>query len=280
MKKIKIRNEKLLFTVLIIALFIIFLLYYSLVFSVTFARNSFTNQMVDISDNNENSIFKIKKVSLYSNANAIDNSENNSLKNMNICQFTDIQIYIDNTSYISELKDENTVKDLYIDNIQINTNSQNAGTQSLNYKNPLDFGKYKKIKDPENNSINFNIVSTNESNESADYSKPTFYTDCSNPITLGYMNKDILTNYAVSQDANSNTISFNGKVLKEANINLNDISYVLNFKIHITNNLNQKFVYDMKLNVDLTENNNAIYNGFASSTKTTTGNEYNFFKES
>ncbi len=279
MKKIKIRNEKLLFTVLIIALFIIFLLYYSLVFSVTFARNSFTNQMVDISDNNENSIFKIKKVSLYSNANAIDNSENNSLKNMNICQFTDIQIYIDNTSYISELKDENTVKDLYIDNIQINTNSQNAGTQSLNYKNPLDFGKYKKIKDPENNSINFNIVSTNESNESADYSKPTFYTDCSNPITLGYMNKDILTNYAVSQDANSNTISFNGKVLKEANINLNDISYVLNFKIHITNNLNQKFVYDMKLNVDLTENNNAIYNGFASSTKTTTGNEYNFFKE-
>lgn len=279
MKKIKIRNEKLLFTVLVIALFIIFLLYYSLVFSVTFARNSFTNQMVDISDNNENSIFKIKKVSLYSNANAIDNSENNSLKNMNICQFTDIQIYIDNTSYISELKDENTVKDLYIDNIQINTNSQNAGTQSLNYKNPLDFGKYKKIKDPENNSINFNIVSTNESNESADYSKPTFYTDCSNPITLGYMNKDILTNYAVSQDANSNTISFNGKVLKEANINLNDISYVLNFKIHITNNLNQKFVYDMKLNVDLTENNNAIYNGFASSTKTTTGNEYNFFKE-
>lgn len=279
MRKIKIRNEKLLFTVLIIALFIIFLLYYSLVFSVTFARNSFTNQMVDISDNNENSIFKIKKVSLYSNANAIDNSENNSLKNMNICQFTDIQIYIDNTSYISELKNENTVKDLYIDNIQINTNSQNAGKQSLNYKNPLDFGKYKKIKDPGNNSIKFNIVSTNESNESADYSKPTFYTDCSNPITLGYMNKDILTNYAISQDTNSNTISFNGKVLKEANINLNDISYVLNFKIHITNNLNQKFVYDMKLNVDLTENNNAIYNGFASSTKTTTGNEYNFFKE-
>lgn len=279
MRKIKIRNEKLLFTVLIIALFIIFLLYYSLVFSVTFARNSFTNQMVDISDNNENSIFKIKKVSLYSNANAIDNSENNSLKNMNICQFTDIQIYIDNTSYISELKNENTVKDLYIDNIQINTNSENAGKQSLNYKNPLDFGKYKKIKDPGNNSIKFNIVSTNESNESADYSKPTFYTDCSNPITLGYMNKDILTNYAISQDTNSNTISFNGKVLKEANINLNDISYVLNFKIHITNNLNQKFVYDMKLNVDLTENNNAIYNGFASSTKTTTGNEYNFFKE-
>ena len=277
--KFKIKNVKLAFALLIILAIVVLLLFYHFVLADVFSRNNFANQMIELSDENETSVFNIQKVLLYSDANAIDNSENNSLKNMNICQFTDIQIYIDNTSYISELKDENTVKDLYIDNIQINTNSQNAGTQSLNYKNPLDFGKYKKIKDPENNSINFNIVSTNESNESADYSKPTFYTDCSNPITLGYMNKDILTNYAVSQDANSNTISFNGKVLKEANINLNDISYVLNFKIHITNNLNQKFVYDMKLNVDLTENNNAIYNGFASSTKTTTGNEYNFFKE-
>ncbi len=62
------------------------------------------------------------------------------------------------------------------------------------------------------------------------------------------MNKDILTNYAVSQDAN--TVSFNGKVLKEANINLEDINYTLSFKIHIVNNLNQKFVYQMNLNVE------------------------------
>ncbi len=34
--------------------------------------------------------------------------------------------------------------------------------------------------------------------------------DCSNPIFFRlYMNKDILTNYAVSQDAN--TVSFNGR---------------------------------------------------------------------
>lgn len=276
MKKIHIKNERLIFTLLIIALFIIFLLYYNFVFSVVFARNSFTNQMVEISDGNENSVFNIQKVLLYSNANAIDNSENNSLKNMSICQYTDLSIYIDNTSYISELTDENTIKQLYIDNIEATTNAD-MGTKIVNYKNPLDFGKYKKIKSPENGRIDFNIINTNEANESTDYSEPTFYTDCSNPITLGYMNKDILTNYSVSQDANS--VSFNGKVLKEANISLDDINYTLSFNIHIVNNLNQKFVYNMKLNVDLNDANGGIYNGYIYKGKTTSGSEYRFFRE-
>ena len=276
MKKIHIKNERLIFTLLIIALFIIFLLYYNFVFSVVFARNSFTNQMVEISDGNENSVFNIQKVLLYSNANAIDNSENNSLKNMSICQYTDLSIYIDNTSYISELTDENTIKQLYIDNIEATTNAD-MGTKIVNYKNPLEFGKYKKIKSPENGRIDFNIINTNEANESTDYSEPTFYTDCSNPITLGYMNKDILTNYSVSQDANS--VSFNGKVLKEANISLDDINYTLSFNIHIVNNLNQKFVYNMKLNVDLNDANGGIYNGYIYKGKTTSGSEYRFFRE-
>ena len=276
MKKIHIKNERLIFTLLIIALFIIFLLYYNFVFSVVFARNSFTNQMVEISDGNENSVFNIQKVLLYSNANAIDNSENNSLKNMSICQYTDLSIYIDNTSYITELTDENTIKQLYIDNIEATTNAD-MGTKIVNYKNPLDFGKYKKIKSPENGRIDFNIINTNEANESTDYSEPTFYTDCSNPITLGYMNKDILTNYSVSQDANS--VSFNGKVLKESNISLDDINYTLSFNIHIVNNLNQKFVYNMKLNVDLNDANGGIYNGYIYKGKTTSGSEYRFFRE-
>lgn len=276
MKKIQIKNEKLIFKVLIIALFIIFLLYYNFVFSVTLARNSFANQMIEISEQNENSIFNIQKILLYSNANAIDNSENHSLKNMSICQYTDLSIYIDNTSYIPDLTDENTIKELYIDDIKATT-PNDIGTKIVNYKNALDFGKYKKIQPAENNRIDFNIISTNDANESTDYSRPTFYTDCSNPITLGYMNKDILTNYSVSQDSNS--ISFNGKVLKEANINLDDINYVLSFKIHIVNNLNQKFVYNMNLSVDLNDNNGGIYNGYIYKGKNTSGNEYRFFKE-
>lgn len=276
MKKLKLKNERLVFTILIITLFVIFLLYYNLVFSAVMAKNNFANEMIELSDENENPIFTIQKILLYSNANAIDHSKDQSLKDMSICQYSDISIYIDNISTISELTDENTIKQLYIDNI-VMTSHSDLGSKVLNYKNPLDFGKYKMIEEPQNNRIDFNIVNTNSENENNDYRNPTFYTDCSNPISLGYLNQDILTNYAVSQDAN--TVSFNGKVLKEANVNLDDINYTLSFKIHIVNNLNQKFVYNMKLDVNLDDDNGGIYNGYVYKGKTVSGNEYQFFKE-
>lgn len=275
-KKLKIKNERFVFTILMIALFAIFLLYYNFVFSVVIARNSFANEMIEIADQNEKPIFTVQKILMYSNANAIDNSENQSLKDMSICQYTDLSIYIDNMSSISELTDENTVKELYIDNI-VMTSKADKGNKVLNYKSPLEFGKYKMIEPPENNRVNFNIVNTNVENENNDYNNPTFYTDCSNPISLGYMNKDILTDYAVSQDTNS--VSFNGKVLKEASINLEDINYTLSFNIHIVNNLNQKFVYHMNLDVNLNDDKGGIYNGYVFKGKNTSGSQYQFFKE-
>ena len=271
----KIKNVKLAFAILIITLFIIFLLYYHFILLTSSAKNRFANQMVEISDENENSVFNIQKILVYSSATAVDNSEDQSLKDVSISQFSDISIYIDNTSYITDLTNENTIKELYIDNIVINSNSD-KGTKILNYKSPLSFGKYSSVDTPANNRIDFNIV-TNSENENRDYNTPTFYTDCSNPITLGYLNKDLLTNYAVSDSAN--TISFNGKVLKEANIDLNDVNYTLNFNIHIVNNLNQKFLYNMSLNVNLNDDNGGIYNGYVYRGKTTSGKEYRFFKE-
>lgn len=276
MKKINIKNERLLFVILIISLFFVSILLYNLVFSVIFDRNAFANNMIQIADENEKSIFNIQRILLYSSANAIDNSENQSLQNMSISQFSDISIYIDNTSTVSELTNENTVKQLYIDNIEISSNAD-IGKKFLNYKNPLDFGKYKSIKKPDNDRIDFNILNTNEQNENNDYSTPTFYTDCSNPISLGYLNKDIVENYSVSDDISS--VSFNGKVLKDANVDLNDINYSLAFRINIVNNLNEKFMYNMKLNVNLNDDNGGIYNGYVYRGKDTSGSEYNFFKE-
>ena len=273
--KISIKNVKLAFAILIILLFVVFLLYYHFILADVINRNQFANEMIEISDKNENSIFNIQKILVYSSATAIDNSENNSLQNMAISQYSDISIYIDNLSHVSELTDENTVKELYIDNIVINSNSD-KGTKVLNYKNPLNFGKYKYIDEPSNNRIDFDIVNTNSENENNDYSNPTFYTDCSNPITLGYLNKDILTNYSVSQESSS--VSFNGKVLQEANIAIDDINYVLSFRINIVNNLNQKFTYNMNLSVDLDGDNGGIYNGYVYRGKNTSGNEYRFVR--
>ena len=278
MKKInfKIKNVKLAFAILIILAFILLLLYYHFVLSPSFAKNNFANQMIEISDENEDTIFSIQKVLLYSSANAIDNSDNQSLENMNICQYTDLSIYLNNSESSSELTEQNTIKELYIDNILLTTNL-NQGTKILNYKNALNFGKYTNIETPINDRIDFKIINTNEENENHNYDEPTFYTDCSNPITLGYLNKDILTNYSVTD--NVKTVSFNGKILKEANISLDDIKPTLNFTIHIVNNSNQKFAYNMKLDIDLNDANGGINTGYVYRCKTTSGSEYRFIKE-
>ena len=275
-KKIKIKNEKLVFAILIIALFVIFLLYYNLVISVIFARNSYANQVIAIADDNEKTVFNVQKVLLYSSATATSDSKEQALKDMSISQFTDISIYLVNTGSPSQLVNENTIKELYIDNISIKSNNDELGTKVLNYKNPLDFGKYVDIEEPQNGRIDFNIVNTNNENENSDYSKPTFYTDCSNPITLGYENKEIVKNYSVSD--NQNSVSYNGKILKEANVNINDINYTLSFTINIVNNLNEKFVYNMNLDVDLNDENGGIYNGYVYKNTATSGLQYRFFR--
>ena len=270
--KFKIKNVKLAFAILIILAIILLILYYNFIFADVFARNNFANQMVEIAEENESPIFSIQRILLYNSANAVDNSEDQSLSNMSISQFTDISIYIDNSQTVADLTDENTIKELYIDNISITSKSEN-GTKILNYKNPLNFGKYQNIDEPEDDRIYFNIVNTNEENENHNYDEPTFYTDCSNPVSLGFLNKDLLTNYSVSNDSSS--VSFNGKVLQEAGVNLDDINYTLNFTIHIVNNLNQKFAYNMKLDIDL----DGIYDGYTYRGKNTSGTEYHFFKE-
>ena len=55
-KKYKIKNERLVFAILIIVSFVVFLLYHNLVFSVVLARNAFANEMIEIADENENAI--------------------------------------------------------------------------------------------------------------------------------------------------------------------------------------------------------------------------------
>lgn len=234
-------------------------------------RNSFAKKVSKIAEENENSIFTIEKVLMYSSA-GINNNENKNLEDLEICQYTDLAIYINNKNYIKEINEKNTVSKLYIDNIKIESDS-NKGEKNINYKNILDFGKFKMLDNAER--IDFNIIRTNEENVENNYSNPSFYTDCSNPLSLGYVNKN-LAKYSATQ--NDNVVYYDGKVLKNAKINLNDINYNISFKIHIINNINEEFVYDAKINDVLSENDKAIYNGFVAKMKVKFDGGNSFFK--
>ena len=257
---------KILILIFIILIFIIISIIYK-----TSLKNSYAKEITKIAEENENAIFKIEKILIYSSA-GISNNQEDNLENLDICQYTDMAIYINNKNYITDINERNTVSKLYIDNINIEVSS-NIGEKAVNYKNILDFGKFKMIEDSD--TINFNIIRTNGENEEADYSNPSFYTDCTNPITLGYVNKN-LTKYSATE--NDNVIYYDGKILKNANIDLDDINCNISFKIHIVNNINEEFVYDASIRDLLSSKDKAIYNGFVVKMKTKFDGIDSFFK--
>ena len=113
---------------------------YKYIFEVETLRNRYAEESAAFIENNNNPVFKVGQIILFSSANATDNSEG-KLKNIDISQFTDMSIYIDNKGKNKEITPENTISEMYIDNIKIEGVSNN-GEKILNYKNPKNTGKY------------------------------------------------------------------------------------------------------------------------------------------
>lgn len=228
---------------------------------------------------NKNPVFRIKSITLVSSANAVDNSDGN-LKNIDISQFTDISIDIDNTGKSSEITAENTINELYITGIKKRTNSDPMGQKlRVNYKNPYDNGKFVDIDNYKEDGILFKVYRKNEEMDTANYNLPTFYTDCSNPISLGYVNKDLLTGCEVNSDSGS--IAFDGTILKSADVNLKDIEPTIGLSINITNNQNEKFICNCDIKVDLSSNaSEGIYTGYVMTIMNTDDDRYKFLKVS
>lgn len=252
---------------LIVLIFIVLLIVIIGIIYRNILKGKFINEIVNLAEENENVIFKIDKILLYSSA-GIDDNYDKTMKDIDICQYTDIAVYIDNKNYIKELTEKNTINELYIDNINITTNSD-MGEKDLNYKNPSNFGKYETLESDER--IDFNVVHLNKDNVINNYDYPSFYTDCSNPITLGYVNKNI-KKYSITKD--EDTISYDGKILKAANVNLEDINSNISFTIHVKNNLDEEFIHNTSIDIPL----DGIYNGFVAKIKTTFKEPNTFLK--
>lgn len=255
-----------LFTIIILLAII-----YSRIIELSIINKHFAKNMIQISKNNEEEVFKVEKIVLCSSANAIDKSEEQNLQDLSIYQYTDIAVYINNGE---ELSNKNTINRMYIDNISLEGNSK-KGKKFLQYKNPLNFGLKpeffeKNLQTPDN--IDFKVIYTNKENKNANYEEPSFYTDCSNPITLQYINYDLETGYKMEEN---DTISFNGKILKSAGINNKDLECRIRFKINIINNQHEKYTcwINFKLPVD------DIFEGTSMKLKETNASKYKFFRE-
>ena len=248
------------FTNKIILKILLIILLFSIVFLVIIIyfkkpiNNFFTkNEIEKITE--EKTIFSIDKITFFSSATAdINASANISIDNLS--QYTDFALYINNLNSSSELTEKNTVKELYITNIQFNKLPE-LGTPNLYYKNinnfaTNDFNLENKIE----NTLNFNITSNNNLN----YEIPTLYNNCSNPITISYINSNILDTFTI---ANSNsTFNYNGTLLKKCNILLSSIACNLSFDIILTNNLDEKYKTTVNIDIPLYNENTSIYQDY------------------
>ena len=256
-KKIDLKNidkKKAILTAITIILFIIVFVLCYLVFYKYILKRNFENTVLDFSNKNEETIFEINNITFFSSCDAKNKSASRSNFTIeNLYQYTDMALFI--TSPKEEKTLENTLKSVYIDNIQY-TKTPTLGTPSLYYKNINNFAK-SDIVDTNliNDRLDFNITSEDEAN----LDTPTLYNNLANPIVLSYVNSNIKTDYTLTDT--SSPITYDGTLLKKCDVLLNSISSSLSFDIYITNNLDEEFKCTVYIDIPLESDSESIYNG-------------------
>lgn len=213
------------------------------------------NLFGEITNFEYDSPFTIDKIIYFSSANCNTNINANSSFTINdLYQYTDIAIYINN--YSDEgFTYKNTLKNVTLSDIQFSL-KPSIGTPNLYYKNINDFTINSF---DENNKIENNIEFTCSQEDEIDFSTPTLFNNCANPLTLCYVNSNIKSDYTLI-DTISN-ISYDGSLLKNCSVTLNSISCKISMLITITNNLNEIYSCPVILTIPLSTENGTIYNG-------------------
>ena len=260
---IKERNKKALKTITLLIILLIFcsVIYFNFIQNI-FIKKNLEQDSISFSDLNENIPFSIKKLMLFSSATAESDSINQQLA-LNISQFCDVGIYL------NKIEDDNLlISSLYLDNIVMS--SPEIGTPYLYKKNILDLGK--STFDENNiisNSLSFNIINTDTD---LNYNNFEIYNNGTTPITLGFYNKDIKTNFM----PDNSELFYNGTLLKEASIPLISLKCTISFRLNIITNSNEHYICNINFDIPFETENESIYDtGYI--TKEFNSNEVNKF---
>ena len=258
-KKIDLNNKKLLTLLIVIIVLIILLQSYIKIINRYRNTRIFALESEKYAKEVANPIFKVSKIILYSGANVEDTSPDKNLASINVSQFTDFAIYIDNMVKDDELTEENTINRIYIDNIGIEQNVEGDGIKKFSTKSVQDLGKYVPILES-SKEITYSVVHKNSDKELID-DQNRFYTDCSEPLVLSYVNENIIENKDVSNSGEK--LSLDGSILRYLNIDLYGLNYKINFTINIENNLGEIFTCNCSVNINLSSGDgDGIYSGY------------------
>lgn len=263
-------NKKKNLLIVIIVILLVFIFFVSFfIFNRHMLKANFENDILPFASKNQNTIFKINKITFFSSCDAKNKTASNSNFTIeDLYQYTDIALFITSTS--EEKTFENTLKKVSINNIKF-TSSPTLGEPKLYYKNINNFAK-SEISEENliNENLDFNITSEDEVN----LDKPTLYNNLANPIVLSYINHNIKTDYTITDT--STPMTYDGSLLKRCNILLNNIACSFSFDVYVTNNLSQEFKCTIYIDIPLDLGNQSIYNGNITLKKDTNFNFYRY----
>ena len=254
-EKTRKRNKFIAKLIITIALLILCIVTIVNIIGIYKVNSEFSSYIDELARLNSKTVFSIDRIYLYSSADATSNETTKPVWDLNVSQFTDIAIYINNRAE-NGVNYENTIKELTISNVKFN--NLQSGTPSLYYKNVNDFAKLTNIEENRiNDSLEFNIVNSGD----ADYTKPVIYSNCQNPITLEYVNTNMEEDTIISDI--STPLTYDGSLLKKSGILLSQMKCTLSFTITIVNNYNQKFVATVYIDIPLEDSMSSasIYDG-------------------
>lgn len=247
-------KKKIILTFITIFLFLLIILIGHFLFNRYFLKKNFEEDVLSFANKNENTIFLINKLTLFSTCDVKNKSA--SITNFtieNLYQYTDIALFI--TSPLEEKNAENTLKKVWIDNINY-TITPSVGEQKLYYKNINNFATNYIIEDNIiTDKLEFNITSEDEAN----LDTPTLYNNLANPIVLSYVNNNIKTDYTLTDT--TIPITYDGSLLKKCNVLLNSLNCCISLDLYIINNLNQEFKCTVYVDIPLEADGKTLYDG-------------------
>ena len=256
----KVITFRIVFGIVIFIIIIGVIIYFNLI-NKTDDASSKNNQNISQgskSNEDEETIFEIDNILLYSSANALNNSETQKdYWNLNIYQYTDMSISINNHVYSDKLTSKNLVSKLYIDNVNFSI-KPTLGSPGLFYKNPNSLGM-PVVDDLDNQITDRMDFTVNSVNSTVEYTKPSFYTDCSNPLTLSYVNSNVYSSLIIKNNASS--VTFDGSLLQKSGTKLSNIQATVNFTIHIENALGEEYICDVEIPIPLEDESQSILDG-------------------
>ena len=216
--------------------------------------------------------FNIYKIHYFSNVSTLSNETTfqNPEWNVNVYEYTDIAIYLER---IADYDLESYINKIYINNVQIE--EPKIGSPKFYYLNPLYFGDSNftsEISDYEiSEELEYSIMNYDNSDDDIKYSIPIFFEDCSNPITLRLINYDILENYIVEENTK---IQFNGSILKNENIEIDDIKITISFDINIETEDDEIHIINFEFEIPLENGEETIFDGYIDITNENLSNKF------